>query len=144
LDSHKQNYGITELETLDLVWAIKYFRPDILGHRTTVYTDHVACTSLLNTTCPSGKLARWALAIQEINLVIKHQSGKKNANADALSINPTAVVCVMDATESESKVSTENVTEALEVDLDEPPTPEGKKMAELQSLQRVDLSLVFM
>ena len=45
LDCHEQNYGITELETLGLVWAVRYFRPYILGHRTTVYTDHAACTS---------------------------------------------------------------------------------------------------
>ena len=74
LDVHEKKYGITELET---VWAVKYFRPYILGHRTTVYTDHAACTSLLNTPHPSGKLARWALAIQEMNLVIKHKSGKQ-------------------------------------------------------------------
>lgn len=47
-------YGITELETLALVWAVKYFRPYILGHRTTVYTDHAACTSLLNSPRLSG------------------------------------------------------------------------------------------
>ncbi len=58
LDVHEHNYGISELETLALVWAVKYFLPYILGHRTTVYTDHAACTSLLKTACPSGKLAR--------------------------------------------------------------------------------------
>jgi hypothetical protein len=73
------------LETLGLVWAVKHFRPYILGHRTTVYTDHAACTSLLNSPHPSGKLARWALTIQEMDLVIKHKAGKKNFNADALS-----------------------------------------------------------
>ena len=57
LDVHEKNYGITELETLGLVWAVKYFRPYILGHRTTVFTDHAACTSLLNTPRLSGKLA---------------------------------------------------------------------------------------
>ena len=57
LDPQEKNYGITELETLALVWAVKYFRPYILGHRTTVYTDHAACTSLLNSARPSGKLA---------------------------------------------------------------------------------------
>ena len=50
--------------------------------------DHSACLSLLNHPRPSGKLARWALTIQEMNLVIKHQSGKSNTNADALSHNP--------------------------------------------------------
>ena len=36
LDSHERNYGISELETLALVWAMRYFRPYLLGHHTTV------------------------------------------------------------------------------------------------------------
>ena len=85
LDPHEKNYGISELETLALVWAVRYFRPYILGHHTTVYTDHAACRSLLDSNRPSGKLARWALTIQEMNLTIRHRAGKKHANADALS-----------------------------------------------------------
>ena len=88
LDVHEKKFGVTELETLGLVWAVRYFRPYLLGHKTTVFTDHSACLSLLNHPKPSGKLARWALTIQEMNLVIKHQSGKSNTNADALSCNP--------------------------------------------------------
>ena len=57
LDKHERNYGISELETLGLVWAVRYFRPYILGHPCVVYTDHVACLSILNTSKPSGKLA---------------------------------------------------------------------------------------
>ena len=88
LDVHEKKYGVTELETLGLVWAVRYFRPYLLGHKTTVFTDHSACLSLLNHPRPSGKLARWALTIQEMNLVIKHRSGKPNTNTDALSRNP--------------------------------------------------------
>ena len=97
LDKHERNYGISELETLGLVWAVRYFRPYILGHHTTVYTDHAACTSLLKTARPSRKLARWALAIQEMNLTIRHRPGKKNGNADALSQNPAVLVGVVEA-----------------------------------------------
>lgn len=43
LDKHEKNYGISELETLGLVWAVRYFRPYILGHLCVVYTDHTAC-----------------------------------------------------------------------------------------------------
>lgn len=107
LDLHERNYGISELETLGLVWAVKYFRPYILGHHTTAYTDHAACTSLLNSPHPSGKLARWALAIQEMDLVIKHKAGRMNANADALSRNPSASVaaCVVDQSPQDQKDS---------------------------------------
>jgi len=53
-----------------------------------VFTDHKALKSLLNTPQPSGKLARWGMAIQELTLEILHRSGRHNANADALSRAP--------------------------------------------------------
>ena len=85
LQPAEKNYGITELETMGLVWAVKYFRPFILGYPCLVFTDHAACLSLLGSPHPSGKLARWAMAIQEMDLTIKHHAGKRNGNADALS-----------------------------------------------------------
>ena len=91
LSVHERNYAITELETLGLVWATKIFRPYILGHRCVVFTDHAACTSLLSAANPSSKLARWAMAIQELDLDIRHRSGKSNHVADALSRNPLPV-----------------------------------------------------
>ena len=66
LDSSDRNYGITELETLAIVWAAHYFRPYLLGHHTTIFTDHSACVSVLGTARPSGKMARWASTIQEL------------------------------------------------------------------------------
>ena len=88
LDNSERNYGITELETLAVVWAARYFRPYLLGHHTTVFTDHSACVSVLSTARPSGKIARWALIVQELNVTLKHRAGKLNSNADALSRNP--------------------------------------------------------
>ena len=76
--------AITELETLGIVWAVKYFGPYLLGHQVVVYTDHAACASLLSCRNPSPKLAQWAMIIQDMNLVIKHRPGKSNANADTL------------------------------------------------------------
>ena len=61
VDKHEKKYGISELETLGLVWAVRYFRPYLLGHPCVVYTDHAVCLSILNTARPSGKLACWAL-----------------------------------------------------------------------------------
>ena len=129
LDQHERNYGITELETLALVWAVRYFRPYILGHRTTVYTDHAACMSLLNTARPSGKLARWALTIQEMDLVIKHRSGKSNTNADALSRIPTSSV---------GAIETLVVTDSEEC----LPLPGGGEMEKLKISQKQDPDLV--
>ena len=47
------------------------------------HNDVQALKSLLNTPQPSGKLAHWGMALK-----IEHQSGKHNANADALSRRP--------------------------------------------------------
>ena len=84
----EHNYAITELETLGLVWALKIFRAYLLGHHCIVFTDHAACTSLLTNQHPSPKLARWAMVIQELDLDIRHRSGKSNLVTDALSWNP--------------------------------------------------------
>lgn len=94
LQPHEKKYGATEMEGLGVVWAIKHFRPYLYGHPCEVYTDHSALTSLLNTPQPSGKLARWGLAIQELDVKICHRAGRSNSNADALSRAP------LDVTES--------------------------------------------
>ena len=88
LQPHEKNYGVTELEALGVVRAAKHFRPYLYGHRCDIFTDHVALKSLLSTPQPSGKLARWGMAIQELDLQIHHRSGTKNTNADALSRYP--------------------------------------------------------
>ena len=67
-----------------------------------VYKDHQTLRSLLNTPQPSGKLARWGMALQEMDLVIKHRSGRHNANADALSRAPLSRIC--DATDPPTRV----------------------------------------
>lgn len=88
LQKHEKNYGITEMEALGVVWAVKHFRPYLYGHGCDVYTDHEALKSLLNTPQPSGKLARWGMALQELDLRIHYRPGKSNSNADALSRCP--------------------------------------------------------
>ena len=88
LQPHENNYGSTEMEALAVVWAVKHFRHYLYGHRCQVYTDHEALKSLLNTPHPSGKLARWGLALQEVDIQINYRPGRVNQNADALSRQP--------------------------------------------------------
>lgn len=91
LQQHERNYGVTELEALGVVWAVRHFRHYIYGHRCDVFTDHEALKALLNTPHPSGKLARWGLSLQELDLHIHYRPGRKNGNADALSRCPAEV-----------------------------------------------------
>ena len=135
LQKHERNYSVCELEALAVVWATKHFHVYLYGHHCTVFTDHCALKSLLNTPHPSGKLARWGLALQELDLDIQYRSGKLNTNADVLSrlplpdqlateYNPEALSLLVDhaTTESDSKapnhlmakVEAEPVTEEAE------------------------------
>ena len=138
LHHHEQNYGISELETLGLVWSVKHFCMYLLGHHCTVYTDHSACVSLLNTPKPSAKLARWAMTIQEFNLTIKHRAGRKNQRADALSRNPAEVV-------TETNVNAVTAEESSDESISESTSlteKEQKRLDEIRRLQREDSELM--
>ena len=63
LQSHERNYGVTELEALGVVWAVRHY---IYGHRCDVFTDHEALKALLNTPHPSGKLDRVYLHVPSV------------------------------------------------------------------------------
>ena len=91
LQTHEKNYGISELEALAVVWAVKHFRHYIYGYHCTVFIDHEALKSLLNTPQPSGKLARWGMALQELDLKIEYRPGRANGQADALSRYPVSL-----------------------------------------------------
>ena len=137
LQPSEKNYAISELETLAIVWAVKYFRPYMLGYPCTVLTDHAACVSLLNTPRPSSKLARWAMTLQEMDLSIKHRSGDTNASADALSRFPvdTATVSAVtaDADSSLSEPAIEIVSDAsCLLELSESTRQKLDKLADLQ------------
>ena len=71
-----------------MVWSVKHFRHYLYGHQCILYTDHEPLRSLLNTPHPSGKLARWGLALQEVDLVLHYRPGKTNGAADSLSRFP--------------------------------------------------------
>ena len=81
----EKNYSVTEREALAVVAGIKYFQPYIYGRRFTVHTDHNAVRWLMNIKEPTGRLARWAVLLQQYDFNIVHRSGKSNGNADALS-----------------------------------------------------------
>ena len=142
--SLEKNYLISVLETLAIVWAVKKFRAYLLGHPCTVLTDHAACLSLPNTPRPSAKLARWTMAIQELDLEIKHRSGWTSASADALSRHPVDVLVCSETGEEENPVQEpEESVVADTLDLSE---DTQQKLSELSQLHQScpDLKAVYL
>ncbi|OWY99132.1 Transposase, partial [Phytophthora megakarya] len=81
-------YGITELECLAVVWAIKLYRPYLYGRRFTIVTYHSALKWLMMSPNLAGKLHRWALTLQKFDFEVQYRLGSTNVVADALSRAP--------------------------------------------------------
>ena len=84
----EKNYSATDLEALAVVWALKKFRYVIYGYEIIVYTDHKPLTSIFSGKLSTGRLARWALTIQEYGIKILYKEGVLNKGPDALSRYP--------------------------------------------------------
>ena len=105
----EKNYGITDLETLGVVWAISHFHYYLYGHCVTVYTDHSTVKAVLETASPSDRYARWwtrvfSSGVKQVTIL--HWAGRDNVAADALSQNPTSGSMEGDTAVDESQVVT--------------------------------------
>lgn len=85
LSETEQKYSTIEKELLAIVWATKYFRPYLFGHKFKIITDHKPLTWLFSLKEPNSKLVRWRLRLEEFDYEIFYKKGKQNTNADALS-----------------------------------------------------------
>ncbi len=78
------NYSTTDKEALAVVWVLKFFRDIIHGYEINVKTDHAAVGELFDAKSLTGKLARWALTIQDYAPRFSHVPGAVNNVADSL------------------------------------------------------------
>ena len=81
----EKRYSTTEREALAVVDGIKRYQPYLSGKRFFVHTDHGSLSWLMKVRDPTGRLARWALQLQQYDFEIIHRAGTLNGNADALS-----------------------------------------------------------
>ncbi|KAL4083643.1 hypothetical protein QTP88_028959 [Uroleucon formosanum] len=63
LNKAEQAYSTTEKELLSIVWAVKHFRPYLLGREFKIFTDHQPLTWLFNVKDPGSRLMRWRLKL---------------------------------------------------------------------------------
>ena len=66
-----------------MIWALGKYRTLLYGASVVVVSDHLRF--LAENAPHSAKLTRWALALQDYDITLKHIKGSKNALADGLS-----------------------------------------------------------
>ena len=111
LSPPEKNYGITELETLAVVWAMSHFNQYLYGNPVTIYTDHTAVKAVLESPTPTAKHARWwtrvyGCGVKEVKIC--YRAGRENKNADALSRSPQLPAPAIGTADGEFQVSTIN------------------------------------
>ena len=79
------NYSVTDKEGLAVVEGFNHFHSYLHGNFTTVITDHSALVYIQKNTNIKGRIARWAISLQNYEYEVIHRPGEDNTNADAIS-----------------------------------------------------------
>lgn len=85
LSKCEKNYTIMEKECLALLFAIEQFRGYIEGVHFKAITDNYSLLWLKKLVNPTGRLARWALKLDQYDFTLEHRKGELNVVPDALS-----------------------------------------------------------
>ena len=88
LTNNKLNWHTRDKEAFAFIFALRKFRPYLLGRKFIWYTDNKGLQWLRNTRDPRGRYARWLEETEEFDFVVHHRAGVTNSHADALSRIP--------------------------------------------------------
>ncbi|KZS05670.1 Uncharacterized protein APZ42_031079 [Daphnia magna] len=88
LNDREAKWSTTDKEAHGIIHPIDVLRTYLYGRKFTVVTDHRPLEWLMSKTEPAGRLARWALKIQEFDIIIGYWPGRSHQNADTLSRTP--------------------------------------------------------
>ena len=83
--SSEKNWHIRDKEVFAFVFALRKFRPYLLGMHFKWFTDHSGLQWLHNTRDPRGRYARWVEELSEFDFSIHFRRAENNRHADALS-----------------------------------------------------------
>ena len=79
------NWAATDGEAYAAYWGIEKFRNRLQGARFILETDYDCLKYLMTCKTLRGKLARYAMHLQQYGFEIHYRKGVNNANADGLS-----------------------------------------------------------
>lgn len=86
-NGREAKFSATESECLGVTHALEAFRPYLEVYQFEVVTDHSRLLWLHKLKNPSGRLARWAIYLQQFNMKLIHKKGAAMQAPDALSRN---------------------------------------------------------
>ena len=85
LKGAKRRYSVTDLEALDVVWAVKTFKSCVMGTQFKVVTDHNALKALMSKASLEGWLICWVDLLMGLDFEIIYCQSKENIVANTLS-----------------------------------------------------------
>ena len=75
LNDAQLNYATTEKKLLAIVFAFDKFRPNLIGNKVIVHTNHSAIKYLMTKKDTKPRLIWWVLLLQEFDLEIEDKNG---------------------------------------------------------------------
>ena len=91
LNVHEAKYPSYYGELLAVTWALRSFHPYVWGRPIKLVTDHQPLVWLMNADQKkNAHHTRWALMVDQYDLVVVHRAGASHANADVPSRFPLA------------------------------------------------------